>query len=44
MMFISRIIILFCVTTRTGLNALMLKKRISFLIPSSFAALYSPSV
>ena len=43
-MFISRIIILCCVTTRIGLNALMLKKHVSFLMSSSFAALYSSSV
>lgn len=34
---------LFWVTTRIGLHSLMFKKHISFLIPSSAAALYPPS-
>ena len=41
-MLIFRFIILFSFTTRIALQDLMLKKHISFLIPSSASALYSP--
>lgn len=41
-MLLFRFIITFFITTRIGLNSLMLKKYFSFLIPSSAAALYFP--
>lgn len=43
-MLILRFRILLWVTTRIGLDVLMLKKYIGFLLLSRAAALYSPSV